>query len=136
LISATWVLGLLLLVLTPITVGTVYWNQALASGLSRAQKNSLHLVESQLHLSNIGHVQVKREFDNTAVWGFSTGGQSMEADISVAGSDVPKRLAGRLRALGYTSRINPNRWDLGLATVYITSTDAGADVQIEVSAGY
>lgn len=135
LIATIWVLGLLLLILVPVAVGVTAYNQVLASALTRAQKNSLHVVESQLQLSEIGQVQLKREFDNTVVWGFSTGGQSMEADLSVVGADVPSRLADRFRALGYTNKINPTRWDLGLSTIYITPTATGADIQIEVSAG-
>lgn len=135
LIATIWVLGLLLLVLTPVAVGVTAYNQVLASALTRAQKNSLHVVESQVQLKDIGQVQLKKEFDNTVVWGFSTGGQSMEADVSVTGADVPNRLAERFRALGYTNKINPTRWDLGLSTIYVTPTAAGADIQIEVSAG-
>ncbi|MEY9852303.1 hypothetical protein ABH923_001981 [Leifsonia sp. EB41] len=135
LISAIWVLGLVVVIVVPVAVGTTLYNQVIVAALTRAHKSSLHLVESQLQLEDIGQVQVKREFDNTAVWGLSTGGQSMEADISVAGANVPDRLAARFRALGYTNRINPTRWDLGLSTLYVTPTDTGADVQLEVSAG-
>lgn len=135
LIATIWVLGLLLLILTPVSVGVTAYNRVLASALTRAQKNSLHVVESQLQLRDIGQVQLHREFDNTVRLDVSTGGQSMQADLAVTGADVPNRLADRFRALGYTNKINSTRWDLGLTTILITPTAAGADVEIEVSAG-